>query len=162
MTTKNLVVYYSFEGSTRLLAETIAQVLNADILECKLIKDLGSKGFSKYFWGGRQVIMKKKPKLVDFSINPNNYDVIIIGTPVWASNYTPAIRSFLNQVSIKDKKIGLFCCHDGGMGKTLDNLKKELSDNTIIDEIDFLNVEKNKEENILKAKNWAAHIRDKI
>ena len=96
MANKNLVVYYSFEGSTRLIAENIANVLDADILECKPIKDLKSKGFSKYFWGGRQVVTKKKPDLVDFSVNPNDYDAIIIGTPAWSYSYAPAIRTFLS------------------------------------------------------------------
>jgi len=45
---KILVVYYSFEGSTRLMAETIAHELKADVLELKPVKDLQSKGFMKY------------------------------------------------------------------------------------------------------------------
>jgi hypothetical protein len=36
-----------------------------------------------------------------------------------------------------------------------------LSNNKFIGEIDFLNEQKNKEENILKAKNWAIALRDK-
>jgi hypothetical protein len=64
-------------------------------------------------------------------------------------------------VNLKNKKIGLFCCHEGAKGKTLDNLKNVLSNNTFIGEIDFLNVQKNKEENIIKAKNWALALRDK-
>lgn len=162
MTNKNLVVYYSFEGSTKLMAKTIAQALDADVLECKPLKDISSKGFMKYLWGGRQVIFKTQPKLDVFRENPNDYDVIIMGTPVWAFNYTPPIRSFLSQVKLKNKKIGLFCCHEGAKGKTLNNLKIELSNNIIMGEIDFLNVKKNKEKNILKAKNWAMNIRDKI
>jgi flavodoxin len=162
MVTRILVVYYSYEGSTRLLAEHISHVLNADILECKPVKDLKSKGFSKYMWGGRQVVMKKKPELMDFSIDPHEYDVIIIGTPVWAFNYTPTIRSFLAQVTLKNKKIGLFCCHEGGPGKTLENLKKVLTENQIIGEIDFENVVKHKEENVAKAENWANEIKEKL
>lgn len=162
MTNKNLVVYYSFEGSTKLIAKTIAQVLDADMLECKPSKDIISKSFMKFFWGGRQVIFKKQPKLDVFKENPNDYDMVIIGTPVWAFNYAPAIRSFLSQAKLKNKKIGLFCCHEGRKGKTLNNLNEELSNNTIIGKIDFLNVKKNKEKNILKAKNWATNIRDKI
>ena len=162
MTIKNLIVYYSFEGSSRLIAENIAKVLDADVLECKTVKNLKSKGFSKYFWGGRQVLFKKKPDLEKFEKNPINYYFIVIGTPVWSYNYSPAIRSFLSLIRLKDKKIALFCCHEGGIGKTLDNLKSELSENKIIDEMDFKNVAKNKEENILKAKKWAQSLVDKI
>lgn len=157
-----LIVYYSYEGSTRLLAETIAEELQADVLECKPVKEMSSQGFSKYMWGGRQVLMKKKPKLIDLSVDPTKYDTIIIGTPVWAYNYTPAIRSFIAQVTLENKKIAIFCCHEGGPGKTLLNLKKDLSGNTIIAENDFLNVAKNKEENIKKARQWAMEIKEKL
>ena len=132
MMKKTLIVYYSFEGSTRLISETIATVLDADILECKPIKDLKSKGFSKYFWGGRQVMFKKKPDLRSFEKDPENYEMIIIGTPVWAYNVTPAIRSFLSQTTLKDKKIALFCCHEGNKGKTFETMKQELINNQIL------------------------------
>jgi flavodoxin len=161
MTNKNLVVYYSYEGSTRVIAQTIAGVLDADVIECKSLKDISSKGFMKYIWGGRQVIFKQHPLLETFEKNPDDYDMVIIGTPVWVFTYAPAIRSFLSKVNLKNKKIGLFCCHEGQKGKTLDNLKNVLSNNTFIGEIDFLNVQKNKEENILKAKNWALILRDR-
>jgi flavodoxin len=161
MINKNLVVYYSYEGNTRLIVQTIAEVLDADIIECKPLKDINLKGFMKYIWGGGQVVFKQHPQLEIFEKNPNDYDMVIIGTPVWAFDYAPAIRSFLSQVTLKNKKIGLFCCHEGVKGKTLDNLKKALSNNTIIGEIDFLNVKQNKEENILKAKNWALILRDR-
>ena len=107
MGSKKLVVFYSFEGSTRLLAEIISKELNADILECKPIKDMKSKGLSKYFWGGTQVVTKKMPDLVEFLVDPNDYEAIIIGTPVWAYTYSPAIRTFLSQVKLRYKKIAL-------------------------------------------------------
>lgn len=56
---KVLVAYYSFEGTTELIAKTIAEIAQADILSIKPVNELKSKGFSKYFWGGSQVFMKK-------------------------------------------------------------------------------------------------------
>jgi len=161
MAVKTLVVYYSYEGSTRTIAQTIATTLEADVLECRPLKDISSKGFMKYVWGGRQVIFKKRPQLRPFEKNPADYDMVIIGTPVWAFDYAPAVRSFLSQMNLQRKKIGVFCCHEGTKGKTLENLKEMLSNNTIIGEMDFLNVMKNKEENIEKAKNWATNLRSK-
>ncbi len=161
MTSKNLVVYYSYEGSTRAIAQTISNVLYADMIECKPLKDISSKGLMKYIWGGKQVVFKQHPQLKTFEKNPDDYDMISIGTPVWAFTYAPAIRSFLSKMNLKNKRMGLFCCHEGTKGKTLDNLKKVLSNNTFIGEIDFLNVQKNKEENIEKAKNWAMALNDK-
>jgi flavodoxin len=155
MASKTLVVYYSYEGSTRLIAQTIAAALEADIMEVKPTKDINAEGFMKYVWGGRQVVLRTRPSLEAFEKNPVDYERIIIGTPVWSFTYTPAIRSFFSQVDLRKKNIGVFCCHEGTKGNTLTNMKRKLSANTIIGENDFLNVVKNKEENIEKAKQWA-------
>lgn len=161
MTSKTLVVYYSYEGSTRSIAQTIASTLEADIMECRPTKDISSKGFMKYVWGGRQVVFKKRPKLEVFEKNPAEYETIILGTPVWSFTYAPAIRSFLSTVILQKKNIGVFCCHEGGKGNTLEHLKEALVGNIIIGEHDFLNVMKNKGENIEKAKKWATTLRQK-
>lgn len=132
---KKLVLFYSFEGNTRAVGETIAKATNADIAELKYIKELKSRGFIKYLWGGKQVIFKQKPKLVPLEIDVNNYDIIYIGTPVWAGNFTPPLRTLFSQKKVKNKKIALFCCYKGNEGKTLKNMSNELKDNTILGEI---------------------------
>ncbi|MFA5104703.1 MAG: flavodoxin [Candidatus Margulisiibacteriota bacterium] len=157
-TPKTLVVFYSFEGNTRLLAEAIAGEIKADILELKVKDDIKSKGFMKYFWGGKQVFQKKSPELIPFDNDPNDYELIFIGTPVWAFTYAPAIRTLFTKIKLKDKKIALFCCHEGGPAKTLENMKKELEGNDIISENDFINVLKNPQQNSLNAKLWAGKI----
>ena len=48
---KSLAVYYSLDGSTELMAKTIAQVIDADILELQPIKEINSIRFMKYIWG---------------------------------------------------------------------------------------------------------------
>lgn len=159
---KTLVVFYSLDGNTKLIAEAIAHEIDADILELKLEKEIG-KGFTKYFWGGRQVMQKQKPALKPFEKNPHKYDYLVIGTPVWAWTFTPAIRSFLAQTKLKNKKIALFCCHGGGPAKTLDNLAQELDGNEIIAKNDFEEPKrKNTQEQLKKAKLWAQEIKKQL
>ena len=134
---KTAVIYYSFEGNCALVAKAIKDALDADIFEIKTIDKKKRTGFAKYLWGGFQTIMKKKPELEPLSIDIIAYDLIVLGTPVWAASPTPAILSFLDKTRITGKKIALFCCHAGGKGKLFDKFKALLPGNTIAGEIDF-------------------------
>ena len=66
---KPLIVFYSFEGNTKLIAEKIAQTVDAEALELKPQKEIRTKGFMKYFWGGKQVLTKVKSKQFSFLMN---------------------------------------------------------------------------------------------
>ncbi len=158
-----LVIYYSFEGNTRLIAEVIAEASGADLLELEPKKKLRSHGLFKYLWGGRQVVMKEKPKLLPLAKNPQDYDLLFIGTPVWAWTYTPPLNTFFSAVNLKNKKIALFCCHGGDKKKTLEKMRERLLGNEIISQIDFQQPIKNKTaEQVTKAKQWAQDVIVKI
>lgn len=160
---KKLIVFYSFEGNTKLMAEAMAETIGADLLEIRPKKELKSKGFSKYLWGGSQVFMKKKPELMPLEVNPEDYDLIIIGTPVWAWTYTPPIATLLSTVSFKGKIIGLYSCHGGQNGKTLVNMRNQLKDSQVIGEIDFFEpLTKDKDISIERAQKWVKDLEVKL
>jgi flavodoxin len=139
---KTAVIYYSYNGNSAQVAEILKTELNADIFRIETLDDKKRKGFSLILWGGGQVVRGKKPPLKSLSVDINAYDLVILGTPVWAGSPAPAIASFLSTNSIAGKKIALFCCHAGGMDKALDKLKALLGGNTVIGEINFRNVAK--------------------
>ncbi|MFZ2150902.1 MAG: flavodoxin [Candidatus Absconditicoccaceae bacterium] len=148
---KNLIIFYSLDGNTKFIAEYIAFQIGADLLQLQPIKGISNIGFMKYLRGGRQVLMKNKPELQSRDIDPNDYEKIFIGTPVRAYNYAPALRTFFDKVVLKNKKIALFCCHEGGKGKTLENMEEILKGNEIIGKIDFFApLKKDKEEQVKK------------
>ena len=154
-----LVVYFSFTGSTKFIAEKIAETMNADNAQLKTSKEYPADGFKKYFFGGKSVIFGEKPDLVNEPIDWNRYDTIIIGTPVWAGSFAPPIKSFISQYKIRGKRIALFASHGGGGAKKcFAKLKKELSGNEFICEIDFVEPKKNREGNTSKAVKWARSI----
>jgi flavodoxin len=140
---KKLVIFYSLEGNTKLIAKSIADSISADILELIPKKDISPTGFMRFVWGGKAAMMKESPELKSFDISPENYDLLILGTPVWAFTYSPPFNTFFKQFNIKNKKIAMFCCHGGGKGKVFSKLKNELPENEIIGEIDFKDPLKN-------------------
>lgn len=152
---KMLVVFYSLEGNTKFIAESIAAATGADILELKPKKEINTKGFMKYFWGGKQVMMKETPEILPLGKNPQEYDTIFIGTPVWASNYSPPLRTFFSTAKLSDKKIALFCSCGGSSDKTFEGMRTALAGNEIIGEFELAEPLKNKNDSAAKAKKWA-------
>lgn len=152
---KTLIIYYSLDGNTKAMSEAMAQAVGADILELKPAKDVATGSFAKYFWGGRQVLFKETPELRPFDLNQSNYDLFIIGTPVWVGTYAPPIRTFFEKNEIRSKKVALFCCCDGGAGKTIANMKERLKDNQLLGELTLVKTAKNLETNKKIAWDWA-------
>ena len=151
---KTLILFYSLGGSTRSVAQSMAEAIGADIEEIKTQKDLPG-GFAKYFWGGKQVMMKEKPALKPLDKKPSDYDLVIIGTPVWAASFAPALRSFFSDYRFSGKKVALFYTCGSTPGKTLPNMKKELADNSFIGETGYVSPFKDKEKILGQATDWA-------
>ncbi len=125
MTNQILIIYYSLTGNTHSISRKIRDILNADLERIKPIKELNPNNPTRFVWGGAQIITNRKPKLKDFQHNFNNYENIIIGTPVWAFTYSAPINSLLSKNLFQNKNIALFCTSEGGEKLTLNNMKKK-------------------------------------
>lgn len=150
---KKLIVFYSLDGNTRFIAQEIAKNIEGDILELKTVKAIPEKGIMKYFWGGKQIVMKEQPEFQPYNRNFNDYELIFLGTPVWAGTFVPAIKTFLSENDLSNKKIFLFASCGGSIDKTFINLKKELNGAKIIGELGLLNPLKNQAKAVTEIKN---------
>ncbi len=110
---KTLIVYYSLEGNTAYVAEKIAAELQADHLRIEPAKTYPNSGFRKFFWGGKSAVMAETPELLPYEFNADAYARIIFGFPVWASNVTPPIRTFVKENDLSGKRIAAFACQSG-------------------------------------------------
>ncbi|MBN2151902.1 MAG: NAD(P)H-dependent oxidoreductase [Candidatus Lokiarchaeota archaeon] len=153
---KTLVVYYSLEGSSKLVAEAIAGATGAEMLRLEPIKDIDASKSTKYLWGGKDVLMRKKPELKAFDKNPEDYDVLFIGGPVWAWSFCPALRTFLTLHKPAGKKVAAFLSCGGDPKKAMDRLREQLEGNEILGDATFIEpVHKETEKQVEKAKAWA-------
>lgn len=57
--------------------------------------------------------MAETPELEAYEFDPDAYDRVIIGFPVWAGNITPPIRTFLRDNDLKGKSLAAFACQSG-------------------------------------------------
>jgi flavodoxin len=136
---KTLVVYYSYDEHCKFIAGLMKDALNADLLRVETEDDRHRGGLVKYIWGGKMTVSGKRPTLKPWTVAVNDYDLIVLGTPVWAGTPAPPMLSFLEQAKITDKKTALFVCHAGGPGRAMEKFKAALTGNTVVAEIDFRN-----------------------
>lgn len=156
---KSIILFYSFEGSTKKVGEYLSSELNIPYEEIKPTKELNSRGFRKYIWGGRQVIMNVKPELIDFKASLEDFDTIFIGSPVWAGSFTPAIKTLLGSSVLIDKKIAFFYTSLGGPGKIESKIESQVNiNNKLISIYGLSNVERDFESLKIGLVNWAKEI----
>ncbi len=101
---KILVAYYSKTGNTRRVAKEVAKRLGADIDE---IKDLKNRdGIGGWIGSGVDALKENLTK-IEVKKDPGEYDLVIVGTPVWAGKTTPATRTYVVENKSKIRKLGV-------------------------------------------------------
>lgn len=110
---KTIIVYYSMDENTDYAAKKIAGNIGADLLRIYPKKAYPNSGLSKFFWGGKSAVMAQTPELEPYEFNGEDYERIIIGFPVWASNMAPPLRTFIKENNLNNKRISAFACQSG-------------------------------------------------
>jgi flavodoxin len=111
---KILVVYFSRSGNTEAGAKELAAKLGAD---SEKLTEQGTdwEGVWGYLMAGKAAWQETATSIEKLKKNPADYDLVVIGTPIWAWNLTPAVRSFLTAYKEDLKKVAFFAT-EGGSG----------------------------------------------
>jgi len=112
---KTLIVYYSRSGRTDKIAKQLALKINADLEEIKDKKN--RSGIFGFISSGNEAHMHINTPIDELEKIPNDYDITIIGTPIWANNISTPIRSFLKDYKEGLKDIAFFCTSMGSNPK---------------------------------------------
>lgn len=135
---KTLIVYYSYTGNTKKIANIIKDKLNCDILEL-----IPKVPYSKDY----QTVVDEEQRMEganhlreyeSININLNDYDTIIIGTPVWWYRETPVIRTFLKENDLSNKRIIPFATNAGWLGKTFIEIKNMCPNSKVDSEMNIV------------------------
>ena len=110
---KILVVAFSRTGNTSRLARQIASDLDADL---ELIRESRNRtGIIQYLRCAYEAINRKSTPIQQLSRDPAAYDLVIVGTPVWAAHISSPLRSFIDRHG-KDLTRWAAFCTEGGSG----------------------------------------------
>jgi len=123
---KALVVYYSLTGKTKLVAQVVAEALDARLLEIKETKPR-KPGLSTYVTGGYEAMKNIGSEINPIDVDIRQYETIFIGSPVWASRPAPAINSFIYRTNFEGRSIVPFFTMGGSNSeKALANMTAKI------------------------------------
>ena len=123
---KSLVVYYSLTGKTKLVAEVIAEALNATLVEIKETKPRKLWPFV-YLTGGFAAITNRGSKINPIDVDLEQYETIFIGSPIWGSRPAPAVNSFIYKTDFEGRRIVPFFTMGGNNSeRALANMKAKI------------------------------------
>ena len=120
---KKLVVYFSYTGHTKMIVDKIKDKLDCDILKIETVVPYSTDYDTVVNDEQNSERSNFLPEIKDININLDNYDEIILGTPVWWYRPAPAIRSFLTKYDLTGKTVIPFATNAGWLGKTFIEIK---------------------------------------
>ncbi len=125
---KVLVAYFSQSGKTRRIAEAIAAAENADVERIEEAKERYT-GFGWHLAAGLSALLRRKSEIREPRLAPEDYDLVFVGTPIWAGRMAPAVRSYLLKTGMRGRKVALFCTMSrSGAKGAFDDISKLLED----------------------------------
>lgn len=125
---KKLVAYFSCSGVTAKAANNIAEAIGADLFEIKPEVPYTKEDLNWMDQQSRSTIEMKnpasRPAVAEKLSNMADYDVVLVGFPIWWYVAPTIINTFLESYDMSGKTIILYATSGGsGFGKTLKNLE---------------------------------------
>ena len=135
---KILIAYFSATGTTKKIANNLAQATSGDLFEIKPQVAYSSEDLN---WNNKKsrssVEMNddfSRPEIAKIVENMDNYDTVFVGLPIWWYIPPRIIQTFIEKHNLSGKKIITFATSGGsGIKGSTDFLKKTYSDLDIVE-----------------------------
>ncbi|MDR1546740.1 MAG: NAD(P)H-dependent oxidoreductase [Deltaproteobacteria bacterium] len=131
---KILIAFFSWDGHTKKIAETIDEKIEADLFEIKVVNPYSNDYSTTVETAQKELAEQARPELATHIATITEYKTIILGYPNWWGSIPMPVASFLEEYDFTGKTIIPFCSHEGGgFGQSLNAIAK-LVPNAIIGE----------------------------
>ncbi|KVA46581.1 flavodoxin family protein [Burkholderia cepacia] len=104
-----LVVFYSRSETTAAIARRLATELDADCERLQEADDRRRTGAVGFLRSLADVIRDRAADLRPTACSPSAYDVVVIGTPVWAGRASTPVSTWLARYGSKLRATAFFC-----------------------------------------------------
>lgn len=132
-----LTVYFSATGNTEALAETVAQAAGADLARIIPAEPYTSADLNyndNSCRANQELNSDARPAIEPLGVDVSQYDVILLGYPIWWGQCPPVVRTFLDNNDLSGKTIMPFCTSgSSGIGGSLSKIRDLAPDSTVTD-----------------------------
>lgn len=120
---KVLIAYYSRTGYTRRVAEQLAARLQATLSPITEARSrLGFLGYQRCIV---ESVLDRDAAINPATEDPAQYDLVVLGTPVWAWHLSSPVRAFARRHAASVNRCAFFCTMGGaGADKALAALER--------------------------------------
>jgi flavodoxin len=119
------IIFHSYSGKTRGVARKVRAACGGDLIEVKPRKKYNA--LTVYPLGGYRAMKGRKDPINMEKIDVAGYDMLVIGTPVWAWKPTPVINAAIAALKdCKGKKAVIYATCGGDAGETIGIMRKAL------------------------------------
>ncbi len=157
---KILVTFYSRSGRTKKVAEAISDILKCDKEEIFDIKS--REGILGFLSAGTDANLRRLTTIKEIKNNPSLYDLVIIGTPIWSSNISTPIRTYLSLYKDDFKKVAFFCARLGSDTKKVFDDMENLSQKTPLALLELTSREMARDQYMQKVKEFIKNLKEEI
>jgi len=157
---KILVVFYSRSGKTKKVAEAISEILKCDKEE--IFDTKNREGIPGFLSAGSDANLKGLTAIKEVKNNPSLYDLVIIGTPIWSSNVSTPIRTYLTLHKEGFKNVAFFCTRLGSDSKKVFDGMKNLSQKTPLALLQLTSREVARDQYRQKVKEFIMNLKEEI
>jgi flavodoxin len=102
------IVYYSRKGSTKKAGQIIGKELASHgiTVDYEEIEPLREEGYIKSLF---MAVFKREVPILNANLDVGSYDIIFIGSPIWACSAAPPVNSYMMDVEgLMGKKVAVF------------------------------------------------------
>lgn len=120
-----LVTYYSLTGHTATVADAIVEHLGAEA--DPIVAQSARSGLLGTATGAMNALLGRKSAIAEPAHDPSEFDLVILGTPVWAGAPAPAVNAYIDRHRDALDHVAFFCTQGKfGAAGTLARMERRL------------------------------------
>ena len=132
-----LVIYYSFTGNSKKVAEYVKNKLEADILELEQ-KEPFSNDYNEVVREWQNNDIKRDVEIKPINIDLSKYKKIVLITCIWWYGISPVMKKFLKDYDLSEKDIIVAGSNAGWLGHCFKDYEEFLPNSNIKGKLDLV------------------------